>query len=212
MSGTTLLLNIAYIILVTATFFRTVLKLRIGLIVAALGFITYGIVSGTASIAIWNSVTGSLHLFQVMKHLRARRAVEISVEDELLRKKWFPELDRFDFFSIWSLGESVLVANSQLTTEGDHPDAVSLVIEGVVEVRSSGTKLGVVEPGALLGEMSFLSGDGATADAYAVGAVRLRRWPNERLTALQHLNPEAAKAFHAFISLDLRRKLLSWRQ
>ncbi len=207
MSTTTILLNLAYFALVSSTMFRAVLWLRLALLTGAILFVIYGISVGLTSIAVWNTLIATLHAIQLRRYLLARRGISLSEEDERLRATLFPGLDRFDFFSLWSMGESLTFIDTLLTAEGTQHDTVMLVLDGTVEVRRGASVLNQLGHGSLVGEMSFLSGRFASADSYALGEVRVRLWPHGRLEALDQLNPAAARALHEFIARDLANKL-----
>lgn len=207
MSTTTVILNFAYLALVSSTLFRSVLWLRVALLTGAMLFVTYGVSVGLTSMAVWNTLIAFLHIVQLRRIITQRRSIVLSDEDEAMRLALFPELSRFDFFSLWSIGESVTFSDTLLTAEGQQQETVMLVVDGTVEIRSGASVLDRLSNGSLVGEMSFVSGRFASADSYALGEVRVRQWQQARLQTLDQLNPTAARALHEFIGKDLARKL-----
>lgn len=208
MDGSTLLLNTAYLVLVASTLTRTLVWLRGLLVLGAVGFVTYGIVTANPTIATWNAITGSLHAVQLVRYIRARQAVALTLDDRHWHQALFPDLNPFNFYLLWSAGEEVHVTDEQLTTVGRHHGHVSLILEGTVEVTESGARPIRLVPGQLVGEMSYVSGNAARRDARAVGEVRLRQWDQERLDTLQHVDPAAGRAMSQFIQRDLASKVL----
>ena len=207
MDGTTLILNVAYLILLGSTFTKTILWLRAVLICSSTAFVVYGIVSGISSVAAWNAVAGVLHVYQLVVYLRARRSVLVSAEDEHLRQRLFPGLDQFDFATLWSVGEPCTYENEQLIAAGASQDWTALILDGLVEIRRGDDVVAELGPGALVGELSYISESAATADAFAIGPVRLRRWQQAQLHALDALNPAAGRAFHRFLLRDMASKI-----
>jgi hypothetical protein len=207
MDGSTLLLNAAYLVLVASTLTRTLVWLRGLLVLGAIGFVSYGIVTSNPTIATWNAITGSLHAVQLVRYVRARRSVALTLDDRHWHQALFPDLNAFDFYLLWSAGEEVHHTDEQLTVAGKHHGRVSLILEGSVEVVGDGIAPVHLGPGTLIGEMSYVSGEAATRDARAIGEVRLREWDQERLDTLQHVDPTAGRAMNRFIQRDLASKL-----
>jgi CRP-like cAMP-binding protein len=97
---------------------------------------------------------------------------------------------------LWSLGETVLFDDGEITVQGTRQDDLLIVLEGVVEVRRDGEVITHLGPGDFLGEMSFVTGDRATAGSRAIGLVRARSWEHARVEALaphEHSDEELAR-------------------
>lgn len=207
MSLSTLIINVAYVALFASTFTQTIPRLRSFLVVAAICFIVFGSMVGNWSMVAWNVVTGVLNSRQLIIHARRRRSVVLNAEDESFRQRWFEDLDVFDFASLWSMGEDVRLEDERMIEGGEENNSLWLVVEGVVEVRPDGDPFRL-EAGSLVGEMSLVSGNPATADVDAIGSVRLRQWSHERLKTLDELNPRAGRAFQRFLARELAVKAL----
>lgn len=68
-------------------------------------------------------------------------------------------------------------AGETLFEEGDPSDGVAVLLEGTVEVVKRGRRLGVLGPGAVLGEVSmFVPSATRTATARALSPARLTTW------------------------------------
>ena len=55
--------------------------------------------------------------------------------------------------------------------------------------------------------MSFLTGEAATADVYAEGAVRYIAWEQTKLRSLDQLNPDLLIKIQNILGKDLTQKL-----
>ncbi len=207
MSFSTAVLNLAYFALVSATFTRTIVVLRAFLIASGISFFVYGVMVENWSTFGWNIVIITLHLRQLVLYIRSQRRVELTNEERTAQQRYFPDLTDFDFVSLWSMGETVERRDMVLIEENEQHGQVALILDGTVEVTRAGYESVSLGAGALIGEMSFVSGQTANARTRAVGAVRLRKWPQERLKTLDVLNPAAAKALERFIQRDLVAKL-----
>src|SRR5512140_3701705 len=113
------------------------------------------------------------------------------------------DLDEADTDWILASGiEQQIIANSTLTTEGEIPDALHIVLEGLVgvRVRSLGADtLGTIGPGGIVGEMSFLEGRPASATVQAVENSLILTLPRAILGARLEREPVfAARLYRAF--------------
>jgi CRP-like cAMP-binding protein len=128
-------------------------------------------------------------------------------EEELLATK-FPTLSRHVARSLikgglWIDGE----AGSLLTVEGTPVDDLIYLARGEASVHLGDSLVGRCGAGSLIGEVTCLSGDPATATVrletpahyFAIGAVRLRQ--------LCSRNPDLRHALEAGFGVDVRRKL-----
>jgi CRP-like cAMP-binding protein len=203
----TLVINAAYIGIFSSTFMRTVTRLRICLFVSSLCFVAFGSIVSNWSMVGWNVVIGLMNAQQLIREAIARRRTVLSADEEAYRRRWFGELDSFDFASMWSMGEDVVLHDERMIDAGTTNTATSMVIEGTVDVHRP-DQVVRLNAGSLVGEMSFVTGTPATASVDAVGTVRVRQWSHERLRTLEQLNPRASRAFHRLIEQDLARKVI----
>ncbi len=201
-------LNLGYLILISATLTRQVQWLRGMLIVGAVAFVAYGALTSNWTMLGWNSVIGVLHGRQLLHLMRARRAVVLSAEEDALRQVLCPELDRFDFYAWWSMGENRVVCDEELTVRDRQQNELFLVLDGVVDVLVDG---GVVtrSTNELVGELSYLSRKPASATAMANGSVTIRAWRHTHLDALDQLNPSAAAGLQRLLSGAIAGKVVS---
>jgi CRP-like cAMP-binding protein len=206
MSGATILLNVAYTVLLSASFFRSLLRLRIVLIVGAIGFVAYGLVQSNATIALWNGLNASLHGVQLAKLMRARRSVELTPEEEELRHRYFPEMSPFDFFAWWSLGRPERIEGT-ITEQGTDQVDLVLILSGKVSVDVDGRDVAVRGPGDFIGEASLFSGGQATATVRTIGPIEARVWEHRQIRTLDELNPGSARAVQACLSRSLVDKI-----
>ena len=74
-----------------------------------------------------------------------------------------------------------LDAGAKLTEEGEAVADLIYIAAGLVQIERGGRIIAVCGPGDFLGEMSFLTGDAATATAIAVKPVRCLVFEQQRL-------------------------------
>lgn len=206
MSLSVLILNAAYVALLGSTFTRRLAPLRVMLVLASIAFIIYGIVEDIPSMVLWNIGIGSMHAFRIARDFQAQRAVALTADEAQLRDEFFPGLADFDFHVLWCMGETHTCTDEVLIHEGTVPETVGLVMDGTVIVARGGTAFRGLRRGALVGEMSFVSGTPADVDVVAQGGVTVRRWDQRQLASLDQLHPSSGRAFKELLSRDLVNK------
>ena len=71
-------INVAYGTLILASFTRGLIRLRLLLVLAAAGFVVFGVLRGIESMVFWNAAIGMMHLRQLGWRLyRQRRSGRI---------------------------------------------------------------------------------------------------------------------------------------
>lgn len=204
----TFVLNLAYFVLVSSTFTRRILWLRGALVIAGVMFVVYGFMTDNWTMIFWNSVTSVLHAAQGVRFMQSQRHVQLSPEEAEIRTTWFPNVEPFDFQSLWRMGETVEYLDDVLTVEGAPQTTLMLILDGAATVDVEGREVGVLQRGDFIGEMSFLRGTLATATVTPRDSVRVREWDQATLHTLDHLNPSAATAVRRRIQENLADKLI----
>ncbi|MFK7919885.1 MAG: cyclic nucleotide-binding domain-containing protein [Ilumatobacter sp.] len=205
----TLLLNLAYISYIAASLLPTGLKLRVGLVVQSIVFVAWGAASGTWSAVWWNVLFGAVNVTQAIRIAR-RNSVQLSEREEQIRRRLFPELSRRDFLQLWSVGEHIEAATGhRLCTEGTLQDDLLLLTGGEVRVTNSAGLDRVRSATCFIGEMSFFSGDPASADVTSITDLEFHRWNQDDLRALRTLNSDCSRALQVALGQDVTRKLRS---
>lgn len=208
------LLNMAYLVYVASSACKQMVTLRVVLIIATVFFIAYGITDDIWSVVWWNLPFGFMHGWQLAKLIAERRRTALTEEQEAIRTLLLPSLDPVEFARLWKLGhERSLGDNEELIAEGSVAKALMLVLDGAVEVRFNAdeghraVRLGRL---SLLGEMSVITGEPASASVFTTGRVRLQCWPRDALIPLDDLQaaePKVHSALMGMVGRDLVNKL-----
>ena len=98
-------------------------------------------------------------------------------------------------------------AGAQLTREGEAVAEVMYLAEGVVQIEREGRIIAVCGPGDFLGEMSFLSGNPASATAVVVKPVRYFAFEQHKLRAALTADSDLRRAMDSGFSRNLIGKL-----
>lgn len=101
-----------------------------------------------------------------------------------------------------------IAADETLVREGEVVKDLLYAASGVARIESAGRIIAVCGPGDYLGEMSFLTGEPATATVIAVKPMRLLAFDQRRLHAAIESDPTIRRAMEAGLNRNLVGKLV----
>jgi Popeye protein conserved region len=158
----------------------------------------------------WNVVFIGTNAIQLWLLLRERLRVRFDEQERLLHRDLFSELSPMDFKRLLKAGEWHDVGEGTVLAQENRPLAdVSVLIAGAAKVEVGGKLVALLQPGALIGEMSFLTRSNASADVTTAAPSRLFSIAKPKLEALFQSNAGIETAIHRLMGQDLVRKLLS---
>jgi hypothetical protein len=204
---TQLLVNLGYILMLLALLVRDILWLRSILMSAQIILFAYGIVSVNYSVAFWNILFFAINGFQVSRLIRERRPIELPSEITDLYENIFSSMRRREFLNLWHMGSIDSDENEQLIKKGRKQKKLYLILSGKVRVENKGTLITKLGRGSFLAEMSFLTGNPATADVIADGKVRYIFWEQQKLNDLQKINADLFIKLQNILGKDLTEKV-----
>lgn len=189
-------LNAGYLFMLIALAIRNILFLRVALISAQTLLITYNLVMGNYTILMWNCLFLAINLFQVIDLLRKRRPVTLPEEIGDIYQTTFHEMSKREFLYFWQIGKDRIYQEGVIVEEGFPQEKVMLILEGTASVMKTGKKIAELTRGNFIAEMSFLSGEPASADVLCESPVKTISWNQDNLRNLKTLN------FHLWIKLQ----------
>ena len=152
----------------------------------------------------WNTVFILLHLYHIFKIMRDQRSQELnSLEKFLLERtlKGFTANELKTFLSFAS--KKKLVEEKKFITCGSTLNELYLVIGGTVRIEVDGIEITRCQAGAFVGEISFLTGDGATADVISVEPSELLVWDKDSIQKWLKQSARNELLFHKSLGLNL---------
>jgi hypothetical protein len=156
----------------------------------------------------WNLVFMTVNLVQIGILLRERRPQLLVGPEQELYTQVFSELTPGEFRRLMKLGEWREIAPGSTIV---HRDSMVLDMQvlraGALEVRAAGNVIALLKPGQFVGEMSFLSGEKATADVIATEPSRVLAWSQESLNDLLEKRPTLAFKIRGILGRDVVAKL-----
>lgn len=202
-----LLINLGYALMLVALLMRDILWLRVILIVAQSTLGAYGLMIHNGPVAAWNFIFVGLNVARAVRLLSERRPIHLPRDQEQLYKQLFLSMSRREFLFLWELGNPGRCDGAQLVREGEPQRDLVLLLSGEVVVRKAGQELARLQRGHFVAEMSFISGEPASADVIACGAVDYIAWPQDKLRSLQQLNPALLVKVQHILGRDLTGKV-----
>ena len=199
--------NLGYFLMFVALSVHEILWLRCILLGGQASLATYALLTHNQSVAFWNILFFAINSIQVARILRARRPIRIPADLQDLYEQVDPLMSPKDFLDFWHMGTLHEVQEDVIIRKGEHQKQLVLILSGQVAVISDGRKTAQMSRGSFVAEMSFLTGDPATADVYAQGEVQYMAWEQESLRQLQQINPQLLLRIQGVLGKDLITKV-----
>ena len=182
-----LLLNIGFLLNLIALGFREILWIRILLTLGYfLRFITQSIVEQNMNSSFWMIVFVIINLYQIIRIINERRKRYIEPKIFDIYETVFNSLSTFEFLTFWKLGIIKNVEGGNTIIQKDEKlKSILLLINGKVNVKSNGHTIAYLPRGSFIGEISYITKEGATADVIADGDATYIKWTNKELKLIQ---------------------------
>ncbi len=206
------LINGGYLLMLAGLLARDILWLRVILVISqsVLGVYAYRV--GNMPMTFWNFVFVTINLIRIVGLLSERRPIRLPRDQELIYQQVFLPMSRREFLYLWGMGEEQRIDGRQLVRQGERQRDLVLMLDGEVVVRKDGKNLARLGRGSFVAEMSFVSGEPASADVIADGAVRCRAWLQEKIQSLDQLNPRLLIKLQKILARDLSNKIKAANQ
>lgn len=202
-----ILVNIGYVFMLTALTVRDILWLRSLLISAQISLFSYGIISSNAPVAFWNALFFLINMYQVVLLIQQRRPIDLPEDLLDLYEKVFSSMRRREFLYFWQMGNIYEANHKKLISEGEHQENLLLILSGEVEVKSKGKLIAKLYRSSFIAEMSFLTGEPATADVFVPDNLNYITWDQKKVRSLEQLNPDLLIKIQNILGKDLTTKL-----
>lgn len=213
MEGSLLSLSGEYFYSVAAIFsclaylLRSILWLRILLACAAITYIVSGINLGITSMIGWNAAYLAINVFHITLLMMDKITINLPRETVRIYHRYFSTLSTREFKRLITSNGFSIFQDQNIIDQSDVPDRLYIVLRGKVEVIKNDEIIATLRAGDFIGEMSFLSKEPASANAYAYNLVQCAYWTHDDLERLKQKNLDAYDKFIAIIGRDLVRKL-----
>ena len=156
----------------------------------------------------WAAVFVAINLVQLARIYRERSAVKLGTEDKLLHQGVFANLSAVELQRIIHIGRWRKAPKGAVLTIEDKPvPEIMILASGKAHVVSRNRLVAVLRSGSLIGEISFVTKETATATVTAHEVSRVFAIDTKKLEHLFRKFPEMERAVHRVVELDLTSKL-----
>ena len=156
----------------------------------------------------WSVLFTGINLYQTWRLFRERRPVELTPEEEEVRRLVFGNLPPREVLRVLSIGSWTTQGQGERLIEcGKSVKSISLIVHGRVQVTLEGRVLGEMGPGEIVGSALLMSGAAAEVDAVTVEPSRTLLWDVGTLERYLDAHPETRNVFQRHVARDLAGKV-----
>ena len=183
-----ILLNVGYLLNLVALGFREILWIRILLTLGYfLRFITQSYIEQNMDSSFWMIVFVIINLYQIVRIVNERRKRYIEPKIFDIYESVFKSLSTFEFLTFWKMGLIKNVENGVTIIEKDEKlNSILLLINGKVNVKSEGKSIAFLPRGSFIGEISYITKEGASANVIADGDATYIEWTSKELMKIKN--------------------------
>jgi len=203
-------IHAANILLLAAYSVRDILWLRIFAVASSLIAMPYFLFQPTPLWAAfgWSVLFTGINLLQTWRLYRERRPVQLTADEEEVRKLAFADLPPREVLRLISIGSWTSPGPGERLIESGKPvDSISLVVKGKIRVGKGGAIFGEMGAGEIVGSALLLSGAKAEVDAVTTESIRALRWEATTLQRYLDAHPDTRNIFQRHIARDLANKV-----
>ena len=189
---------------------RDVLWLRIILIVAECGLFvrsSFFLDPPNYHVAFWNLVFIIVNSTMAIRILNERRPVPIPDDLRDLYENVFFRKTSKEFISFWRKGEIINYNDDYLIRDGEMQDKLILILFGKCRVVKNEKEVAVLGREKFVAEMSYLTGEPASADVKADGKMTVICWDSKTLKTIKNNDIKMWLKIKDSLTKDLIEKL-----
>jgi len=203
-----LVLQLGFLLLIAAVVAPRLRHVQLLVGAAALVWLARGLWVGDMVVAAWSGVLAGLCLILAGRHLWENSNVRFSADERAMVDALFDELPKnrarhLIDQGIWLTGK----AGDVLTREGEPVDHLYFLADGEARVLSLGSQVGLCRRGDLIGELTVLSGETASATVILNTPARFWCAPADDLRPYVEAHEDIRRAIEHGFATVLKAKL-----
>ena len=201
--------HLQYLLLVVAMLPARLTRVRIGVSAAAvMGILASGVFSFQPAALFWNALLLLVNAVLLLQCVRSNAAVRFTADEEPMLTtllKGLPRARARHFLNqgFWLTGQ----AGEALIREGEPTTHLFYLASGDAKVTNGGKQVGRLGTGDLIGEVTVLSGDTASATVTLETAARMWCAPAQSLRLYLDAHHDVRHAVEQSFAAALRHKL-----
>lgn len=202
-----IIVNIAYSLTFIALAVREIYWLRIILTLAQFGQLAHAFLRVDYSKGFWTTIFVIINIIQIIIIYLNRRDLPIPEEIKDLYENIFHTKSRREFLKFWDVGNVSQLENETIIKAGDTQADLLLILNGKADIIRDGKKITTLKRGQFIAEISYITGNPASADVVAQGELLFYTWNRDTLNKLRKSNPTTMGKLDRILTLDMAGKL-----
>lgn len=201
--------HFTYALLIASMLMRKMVPLRILAVAAGLAKIVYrGVLIFDPVSVMWETVFVSVNIAQLIAIWYYTYHHRFREEHRHFAESMPPGIDKSAIKRLLDLAEARERAPGDvLTEEGRAVEELTYIADGIVKIEKAGQVVAICGPGDYIGELSFLTGNPASATATTVKPTKLVVFNQARLTAAIAADDRLRRTLEAALNRNLAGKL-----
>jgi hypothetical protein len=203
--------HLAYVLVFASFMLRDIIWLRVVAIAACITSVVFNYVAPADPLWVsiqWNIALISVNLFQIAAFLNERKAVALTDKERWLYESLFSNFTTGDYKRLLKLASwHTAQAGELLTTQGQELRDIYLVFTGKGDVVLNGERVASIERGDFVGEMSYLTGETASATIRLSSDCEYLTWSKEEVERLVRKKPTLMAALQNAMARHLSKKI-----
>ena len=191
----------------SAYLLRNILWLRILLVLASTIYIISGVNLGITSMIGWNTAFLLINTYHIILLILDKVTINLPDNTASIYRQYFSTLSTREFKKLIVSNHFISVKNEAIIRQSEVTDKIYIILNGYVDIVRSNSAIASLGEGDMIGEMSFMTKDPASAQAIARGEVLCAFWTHDDMDKLKLKNINLYNKFIAIIGCDLVRKL-----
>jgi len=202
-----IIVNLSYSLTFVALAIREIYWLRIILTIAQFGQLAHAYLKLDYSKGFWTTIFVIINIIQIVILYLDRRDLPIPEEIKDLYDNIFHTNSRREFLKFWDGGKVCQLENETVIKAGDTQADLLLILNGKANVMREGKKIATLERGQFIAEISYITGNPASADVVAQDDLLFYTWSRDTLNKLRKSNPATMGKLDRILTLDMAGKL-----
>ena len=202
-----IIVNLSYSLTFVALAIREIYWLRIILTIAQFGQLAHAYLRLDYSKGFWTTIFVIINIIQIVILYLDRRDLPIPEEIKDLYDNIFHTNSRREFLKFWDGGKVCQLENETVIKAGDTQADLLLILNGKANVMREGKKIATLERGQFIAEISYITGNPASADVVAQDDLLFYTWSRDTLNKLRKSNPATMGKLDRILTLDMAGKL-----
>jgi CRP-like cAMP-binding protein len=203
--------HVTYILIALSYLLRDILWLRWAALIASACSVVFNYFAPAAPLWIpifWNVLFIAINAYHIAKLLRRSNSDLMRAEEIELARTFLCGASPHQLSELFEVGEwRDLNTGDVLAREGTRCEQISVLYEGEVQIMLDGRVQGIIQEQTFVGEISFLTGENASATVVVTQPSKALVWSMETLTKILSRDEQLNAQFQKWLAVDVVRKL-----